>query len=256
MFIPTIKGYPVVSIGWASPELRVWRCASPAVHLLDDNERIVSLLIQDIVLANEDDACCQLETFGAAALFELHHLGFVARLREHAPWRLYFGGSRQKHLLRPLVSAPPIAPMSLYWQALFAESMPTRFMAYYQVLEHMFAKNTKEKAALANVILNIISADDLRAFVEADRDMVKHYNSPNQGIVAQSIELWKRSVDPRPATALRLYEIRCRLVHAKQYAHTPVFLAFSPESADLRHDVLIIAELARRALERASIPLG
>jgi hypothetical protein len=141
--VPTGVGQPRVSIGWSSHEHRVWRCASPAVHVWSSQERVPVVVIEGVKIEGDLEARKLLESYGVAALLELERcFGFAARLRGHYPWNLWIvvGNQKPRPSLRELRGAPEIEPVSLYWQGRGAGNLPAQFIGFYQVLEFYFSR--------------------------------------------------------------------------------------------------------------------
>jgi hypothetical protein len=258
--IPVAGNGPQVSIGWASEELRVWRCVSPAVHFIQSTEPLPSLRIEGVSNLDEHRATMTLMELGAAALLELDRFDFVARLRRPMPWSLYF---RQKGYapptLTPLTTAPLIEPTTLYWQGRSATNLPAQFMGYYNVLEYFFpflSRQNRELGQFKDVLSSVISADELREIIDSDSHLTEHYRKPKQDFVDETIPAEKAG-DLRPDTATRMYRIRCRLVHSKASSKYPgVFLAQSTDASLLYADSLLMRHLARAALHHKAAPLS
>lgn len=297
ILVPTISGQPRVSLGWNSPELRVWRCSSPAAHYLSEDRPFPVLRIQDTRARTDAEARTILETYGVAALLEFERAGFAARLRNHYPWKLWIKtkGGKSKPVLEPLRSAPDFDPVSLYWQGRSAESLPARFIGFYQVLEYYFPRCSRkafvkklkeslsglalddaekvalqclenaankrgsplggEKAQMVHTVETIVTEAELRDFIDGDEFLCEHYRKQDQGIVSERIPAESLGGDLRKLAAERLYAIRCRLVHAKEDGEPAVFLPLSGEAAELFCDVVLMRFLARRALDKMSMPL-
>lgn len=189
-------------------------------------------------------------------------------------------------------------PMSLYWYARSAVRMPLlRFLAYYQILEFYFDQHSQADARrrIANIlkdpafsphndrdITRVLTAShqggqrhgdersQLRSTVRAcaDPDLVREYLFDEQnrkfferktdGLTDIRVRTGMTDDELLDATADRLYDIRCKIVHTKESAsgeELGLLLPFSPEAEQLGRDTNLIHMISRAALVNGSRPL-
>ncbi len=277
------------SLRLASPELLVWRTASPAIHTLNPAAQIAAIRIGGLELGSQKDARRELERIGNAAFLELDlRLDVPARLRTHYPWSVSFSNF-QESPLRPLRSTPEPVPASLYLHARLSKQDPTaRFLLFYQVLEYFFPSTSRAAAAArahlalagavpeASVRLvvdelfkkrgvgseleqfqqtleSVVSVSELRSFIK--RELSFFYKDPAPPLVPCRVRTEESIGKLHSQVAKRLYKIRCRIVHKKEERDEDVLLPFADEVARLGPDLELLEFLARRAIVNTATPL-
>lgn len=184
-------------------------------------------------------------------------------------------------------------PMALFSYARGATGMPLlQFLAFYQVLEFYFplyadqeirrrvksvVKNPRfnphseqqissiikamsvgrgrgfgdEKAQLRATLRGSINPDAIRDHLQVG-DRAEYFGQKN-GPAQQVIRVDMPDDDLLDATAARIYEIRCKIVHTKDSdADKSQILPFSPEADKLGPDLTLLERLARESLVAAS----
>lgn len=188
----------------------------------------------------------------------------------------------------PRYSYSPEA-LSLYRYATSATGMNLlAFLAYYQVLEFFFARYSESEAIskartkLRNPLFNIeddgqlgrllmlgggtkgrsereqlkatlrscLEVDEINAFVEATPERAAHFKNRKKIVDVSIINIENRGVDFIDQIANRIYDIRCRVVHAKDGGghDAKLLMPYSPEVKELSHDVDLVRFCAQRAL--------
>jgi hypothetical protein len=197
----------------------------------------------------------------------------------------------------------PPGPLALYWHARSAAGMPLiQYLASYQVLEYYFREcyereimdHIREELAAGGVteisdvhvrqIIRIARAggrqfgterDQLRATIRryVANTSLKEYLSDGSRqdfftgepliIGVPKIDLGNNSADLRDQVSARIYNLRCRIVHAKSGSQDPSsepILPFSPDAEALALDIKLIQYLARNVLISSAtglrLPLG
>lgn len=180
---------------------------------------------------------------------------------------------------------------SLFRYAQSADRQPLlRFLAFYQVMEHFFPTYTdqenlarirqiiidptfssddrtklarlaqvirtrsfpSEKDQLRLTIQHCVDADDLHDFISREPDRAKFVGLKTEGIRHVSrIALKDQNSPIHTQVANRIYELRCRIVHAKDGggpSESELLLPFGPEARLLDHDIDIARFVAQRVL--------
>jgi hypothetical protein len=114
-----------------------------------------------------------------------------------------------------------------------------------------------EKDQLAHTIEHCVDPVELRSFLEDTEERTRFYGSDEAlKISTINIPIGGSSYDPRSEVALRVYEIRNRIVHTKsQHDDLDPLLPFDPEVALLKHDIRLMHFLARSVLTASARPL-
>lgn len=192
----------------------------------------------------------------------------------------------------------PAKPLALYWYARSAANMPLlQYLASYQVLEHYFSTYYRREA-LDRIkqelldprfspqndthlirLLNLAAPqgkafggerDQLKATIRACvsvNHLVDYLKDPGReefftgkSVIRDvgRIDLKNSSSDLRDQAADRIYDIRCRIVHAKSDSgdrYPELLLPFSEEAESLTFDIDLIQYLAQRILIHQADPL-
>lgn len=111
-----------------------------------------------------------------------------------------------------------------------------------------------ELEQLKSTISNCTSSDELREEIEFDQNMFEYYSSKKpKGLASKSINLANKSADLVMECAERIYEIRCRVVHAKSSdKNNGPLLPSSPELKQLVFDISILEIIAKKVLVATS----
>lgn len=192
----------------------------------------------------------------------------------------------------------PENPLSLYWYARSATGMPLlQYLASYQVLEYYFTtyyqRETMDRIKQEfldprfnpqndtdlNRIIGIATSqgkafgterEQLKATVRAciasttlteyiRDDSRRDFFTGNQAISGvPKLDLSERASDIRDQVSDRIYDIRCRIVHAKPEAQDrrpDLILPFSTEADALIFDIDLVQYLAQRVLISRAKPL-
>lgn len=114
-----------------------------------------------------------------------------------------------------------------------------------------------ERSQFESVIRQCVSQEELRGFFESSPQITEYYKSDYKPISDKKIPVNNKESDLILETALRLYEIRCRIVHTKDQSDKEVqlLLPFSKETADLHFDIALIEFIATAVLVASSAPL-
>jgi hypothetical protein len=115
-----------------------------------------------------------------------------------------------------------------------------------------------ERSQLRATMLECVDPSTLREFLTEHENKEKFFSSKAEGLTDKRIPIANRDADLRNDVADRLYDIRCRIVHTKGNGATPdveMLLPFSPQAAQLHHDIELIRFIARAVLVHASSPL-
>jgi hypothetical protein len=192
----------------------------------------------------------------------------------------------------------PAKPLALYWYARSAANMPLlQYLASYQVLEYYFP-TYYQREALDRMkqelldprfspqndadLIRLLSLaapqgksfgserEQLRATIRACvsvRHLEDYFKDPDrQGFFSgkqvingiNRIDVKNTSADIRDQVSDRIYDIRCRIVHAKSDSgnqYPELLLPFSEEAESLVFDIELIQYLAQRILIHQAQPL-
>ncbi|MDF2051151.1 hypothetical protein [Arthrobacter sp. Cr_A7] len=169
------------------------------------------------------------------------------------------------------------------------------FLAYYQVLEFFFARYSeleairKARTNLRNPLFNIeddgqlgrllmlgggakgrserdqlkatlrscLEVDEIDTFVLHHPERAAHLKNKKKIVDVSIINVENRGVDLIDQVAYRIYEIRCRVVHAKDGGghDSKLLMPYSPEVKELSHDVDLVRFCAQRALIASAGPI-
>lgn len=190
------------------------------------------------------------------------------------------------------------SPMSLYWYGRGATGMPLlQYLAYYQTLEYYFPIYSRSEAQrraraiikdpsfrpdrdsdIGNLLTSLLRVgggfgdersqlkatinecvDDksLREFIEGNEKRKEHLSAKSK-LSDKKINLANPNLDIRNDVAERIYDIRCKIVHAKigtQDKDFELLLPFSIEAESLYHDIDIVRYIAQKTIISASSPI-
>jgi hypothetical protein len=108
--------------------------------------------------------------------------------------------------------------------------------------------------------MQCVEAGDLREFLESDERLSRFYKTQAEWktISDKKILIGNLDADLRNDVADRIYDIRCKIVHAKGDggpAKVEALLPFSKEADSLGFDIGLVRYIARRVLICSSTPL-
>jgi hypothetical protein len=188
-------------------------------------------------------------------------------------------------------------PMSYYWFARGAKAAPHfQFLSFYQVLEYYYAtyahseackriklllKNptfrtdrdadiaklveateirdqSSERDKLKATLGSCIQIDEFRSWIQSDEARCRALTTKEGTSISKHIlSLKDTSTTILEQASLRVYDIRCRIVHTGADAPTQTtnILPYSKEAKQLRYDIDMIAYLARQTLIANAAPL-
>jgi len=115
-----------------------------------------------------------------------------------------------------------------------------------------------EPQMLEIVVKECVSPLELRRFLIDNDERYDFFgsNTNPKKISNKDLPLFDARLDLRPNVAERIYDIRCRIVHAKQgFEDQGPLLPTDPEAQYLRHDIDLVRYLAQMALRMSRRPL-
>ncbi len=295
LVFPTGNPGVLVELRYACAETLVWRSADPDSHTIDTTGRIPVIRIKGAQLKTREQAVAAVESYGLAALMELDtSLGWTVQLEIPHPVSLRFH-TENRRSFGALEKVPQREPVLLFLHARAqGNDIVSRFLSFYHVLEFFFPRLSyvdkaselhgrvpavqvdqivsllkaqhgergvgKEEDQLILTVKHAVATTDLETLLRQDQELQRFYAQPDMPIVDNRVDIragtrgGKKQGDVRKQMAKRLYAIRNRIVHKKESSEA-VLLPFSPEVADLYEDVRILELLARRLIEKESVPL-
>lgn len=108
-----------------------------------------------------------------------------------------------------------------------------------------------ERSQLRATIQECVDPTELREFIGGTSVRAAFLSKKTDGLTDKKIPLGNPDADLRTETADRIYDIRCRIVHTKSSAtglDLEMLLPFSPQAAQLSHDIDLVNFVARRVL--------
>lgn len=182
-------------------------------------------------------------------------------------------------------------PLALYRYGRSARGLPLlEFLAYYQALEYYFpvftreqvlgrlraevvdprfdpddeqsisrlvriastaTRTANEREQVRATIMACADADTIRGMITSDDSTKDHFCANKQPVKGVKKIQLSGDVDLRHQVADRIYDIRCRIVHAKQDGGEPgveLLLPTSDEAAALGPDIDLVRAMAQRAI--------
>lgn len=117
-----------------------------------------------------------------------------------------------------------------------------------------------ERSQLRAVVESYVTAQDIRAFLNADEKFVEFYAGGKdwKTVSEVKIPLNNPTSDLRTEISERIYDLRCKIVHAKSDggpAKSDTLLPFSNEAELLGFDIEVIRYIALQALTATSTPI-
>lgn len=117
------------------------------------------------------------------------------------------------------------------------------------VLRGMGKGYAEEKQQLCSTILGCVEEKEIRDFIEGDDHIKKHLKTDFKKLSSIKVNVDAKDLDIRAQIAERLYDIRCKIVHAKAgNTVTDRILPFSKEESLLAPEITIIEFIARKAI--------
>lgn len=107
-----------------------------------------------------------------------------------------------------------------------------------------------ERSQLRATIEGCVTQEDLRQFLEADKDRRDFYAGKQKGASNHKIPVANQGSDLRGDVIERVYDIRCKIVHTKSgdEGEGNLLLPFSREADSLSFDVELVRYLAQQVL--------
>lgn len=114
-----------------------------------------------------------------------------------------------------------------------------------------------EKSQIKATIQHIVDKDSLLAFYNENEERKDFFDQQKKvkGLSKQKINFNSGDSDIRLETALRVYEIRCKIVHSKEEDDSELILPYSSEIKNLKHDLELVEYLAKQAIITGARPL-
>ncbi|MBS1771719.1 MAG: hypothetical protein JST82_02575 [Bacteroidetes bacterium] len=114
-----------------------------------------------------------------------------------------------------------------------------------------------EKSQIKATIQNIVDIESLYKYYTENEERKDFFDQQkkSKSISKQKMNFSSIDNDIRIETALRIYEIRCRIVHSKEEDESELILPYSTEIKNLKHDLELIEFLARKAIIAGARPL-
>jgi hypothetical protein len=115
-----------------------------------------------------------------------------------------------------------------------------------------------ERSQIKATLQHIVDKESLLKYfteIEERKDFFDQQKK-SKGISKQKISFASVDNDIRLETALRIYEIRCRIVHSKEDDEVELVLPYSSEIKNLKHDLELVEFLARKAIIAGARPLA
>jgi hypothetical protein len=115
-----------------------------------------------------------------------------------------------------------------------------------------------ERSQIKATIQGIIDQQVLMDFFNEDSERKDFFDQQkkSRGIAKQRINFTTPDNDIRIEVALRVYEIRCRVVHAKDDENFELLLPYSKELVEMDYDLQLIHLLAQKAIIAGSRPMN
>ena len=114
-----------------------------------------------------------------------------------------------------------------------------------------------EKSQIKATLQHIIDNETLTNFFTENIDRKDFFDQQkkSKSVSKQKINFNSIDNDIRIETALRIYEIRCKIVHTKEEDEAELILPYSSDIKNLKNDIELIEFLARRAIIASARPL-
>ncbi len=114
-----------------------------------------------------------------------------------------------------------------------------------------------EKSQIKATIQHIVDKDSLLAFFNENEERKDFFDQQKKtkSISKQKINFSSGETDIRLETALRVYEIRNRIVHSKEEDELELILPYSSEIKTIKQDLELVEFLARKAIIAGARPL-
>ena len=246
---------------------------SPPWTRINQVRQFTTLRIENINISSEADALTILEKISNSLLFQLNietDLPIYLAPRENQYHSInHFIIRDPSDEIQPVELNFPTheydtEPISLYWYANTATRMPIlQYLAYYQVIEFyflMFKNNddTYEIDFLKATIKGCVQPEDIKSFFEEKSRLKFFRNYDKWKDITTKASPIREQGDIINDTAIRIYDIRCKIVHTKNLDssnETKFILPFSKEAQKLGYDIELVKFIARKVLEHCSKPL-
>jgi len=119
--------------------------------------------------------------------------------------------------------------------------------------------NTSERDQIRLAIRACIKREDIEGYLRADESLANFVSDPNTVLANHLIDVNGNPANLPGQLADRIYDLRCRIVHAKgnvfDEAGGPL-LPFNADAQLLQYDLMLIRFAAQHVLRTAGIPAG
>jgi hypothetical protein len=111
---------------------------------------------------------------------------------------------------------------------------------------------------LKETLRECIEPKELSDFIAADEERAQFFRDKRSPLTAATVPLQDGAMDLRDRVACRIYDLRCKIVHAKDPGHERVDLLLpnSPEAQLIGHDIALVRLLAERVITASASPLS
>lgn len=115
-----------------------------------------------------------------------------------------------------------------------------------------------EKNQIKATLQHIVDNNSLFGFLSENEERRDFFDQQKKakGLSKQKISFSSVDNDIRIDVALRIYEIRCRIVHSKDEDEAELVLPYSSEIKNLKYDLELVEFLARKAIIAGARPLN
>ncbi|MYT13346.1 MULTISPECIES: hypothetical protein [unclassified Streptomyces] len=115
-----------------------------------------------------------------------------------------------------------------------------------------------EREQLRSTVAGCVTEAHLRDFIDANDDLSQHFSGVQKIKGVAHIDVADKRNDLMTSVANRIYDIRCRIVHAKEDGgggSADLLLPFSEEAYSLHPDIELVRFIAQKALIAGAVQL-
>ena len=114
-----------------------------------------------------------------------------------------------------------------------------------------------ERSQLSATIHNCVDNDSLWEFFNSNQERKDFFDirKKSNSLAKQKVSFASLEADLRSDISIRIYELRCRIVHTKDEDELELILPFSPEVGHIKYDLELIEMIARKVIIAGSRPL-
>jgi hypothetical protein len=111
---------------------------------------------------------------------------------------------------------------------------------------------------LKETLKQCVEASELRDFISADEEREQLFRDKRSPLTSVTLPLQDKATDLRDHAAARIYDLRCKIVHAKNpdQERVDLLLPNSPEADLIRHDIALVRLVAERVITASASPLS